>query len=231
MANRAYTSQFNYSFERQRVSMGGTFTIMIQAAQAALADQGITYQAKRAGTAGNSITIHIINPGASHALTIAVAGTAITITLAHNGSVVTTTATLLVAALTADSNVTALLNVSGSGASPMTALASTPLAGGIDSVISSNAPAKTISVEETAEGRYTISLVDPFQALIACNMSIQHAAEDNSPLITQIKSANVTYGSSKTIVVDVLGSGGAPTQLDVGDAFIIDLALRNSSVA
>lgn len=97
---------------------------------AVLVNQGVTYTAVTRGTAGNSITIALIDPGVDGALSISVVGTAISVTLAYATGAVTTTATQLVAALLLDSGVTALVTPSGSGASPLNALSATALATG-----------------------------------------------------------------------------------------------------
>lgn len=103
--------------------------------KAVLTNQSVTYTAVTAGTAGNSITIRLIDPGVDGALSIAVVGTAITATLAYATGAVTTTATQLVAAVNANVDAAALVLASGSGASPLTALSATPLATGANSEV------------------------------------------------------------------------------------------------
>lgn len=101
-------------------------------ATASLTNQTIVYTANNAGRAGNAITIELVDPaGNDQALSISVVGTAISVSLATGGAgAITTTRAQLVAALMANSSVTNLITVSGSGASAMTAISATPLAGG-----------------------------------------------------------------------------------------------------
>ncbi len=95
-----------------------------------LVNQGITYTADVYGPDGDDITITLIDPVADGALSILVTDTDISVTLAQAAGVLTTTATQLVTALNLDSNVTDLISISGSGASPLTALVQTSLSGG-----------------------------------------------------------------------------------------------------
>lgn len=110
------------------------------ASYATLTDQTLVYTAKTAGTAGNNITIELIDPpGNNVALSISVVGTAISVTLATNGaSAITTTRAQLVAALQADAAVMALIGVTGAGATAITAIAATNLATGAAPVVSND---------------------------------------------------------------------------------------------
>lgn len=101
-------------------------------ATASLTNQAVTYRANVSGRGGNAITVALVDPaGNSQPLSISVVGSAISVSLATDGGgAITTTATQLVAALAANSSVTNLVSVSGSGASALTALSATPLAGG-----------------------------------------------------------------------------------------------------
>ena len=99
-------------------------------------DNDLKFTAVTAGPDGNSITITYVDPGApSAALSVSVVGTAITVNLATNGSsVITSTASLVLAAVAASTPASALVSVAiapaNTGAGVVTALASTPLAGG-----------------------------------------------------------------------------------------------------
>jgi hypothetical protein len=106
--------------------------VITPAANAVLVNQGLTYTAVTAGTAGNSITITLVDPGGNNQpLSIGVVGNAITANLAtDSGGVITTTRTLLAAALQGSAPAAALVTVTGSGGTLVTALASTPLADG-----------------------------------------------------------------------------------------------------
>lgn len=107
---------------------------------ASLSDQGVVYTAVNAGVAGNDIAIELVNPGADGALAINVVGKSIIVTLAVS-TTITTTAAQLIAALNLDSNASALIVASGSGAVPLTALVTTSLNGGSAAIAASGAGA------------------------------------------------------------------------------------------
>lgn len=100
----------------------------------------ITLTAKTAGVAGNSITIALVDPSAaSQSLSIDVTGTDIVANLATDAeSVITTTASLLIAAINDDAEasalVTAALKGTDTGAGVVTALAEQSLESGADAV-------------------------------------------------------------------------------------------------
>jgi hypothetical protein len=123
-------------------SLGGAAKVSAASAvKASLVNQGITYTAVAAGVSGNAIAIKLVDPGASSSLSISTVDDSIIITLANSGSAVTTTATALVAAINADVNASLLVVASGSGASALSALATTLLAGGLNAVVASGAGA------------------------------------------------------------------------------------------
>lgn len=121
-----------------RGAMGGaealSLAVLYSNTAASLTNQGVTYTARDAGTQGNAITVALIDPaGPDEELSIAVAGTAITVNLATDSmDAITTTATDLVAALKASPAAMALVSVAGAGASALAALTATPLASGTD---------------------------------------------------------------------------------------------------
>jgi hypothetical protein len=86
------------------------------------------------GTAGNATTIHLVNPGAPNvALSVAVAGSAVTVTLATNGaSALTSTWSDVAAAINGNAAAAALMSavVLQNGSTVATAIALTNLAGG-----------------------------------------------------------------------------------------------------
>lgn len=96
--------------------------------------QGLTYTADTAGANGNSISLTYVDPAApSQALSVAVVGSAITVNLAtDSSSVITSTANDVSTAVSGYPAAAALVDVSGSGASPLTAQALTLLVGGAD---------------------------------------------------------------------------------------------------
>jgi len=95
-------------------------------------------RALRGGAAGNSITITLVDPATSSTpISVAVVGTAITVTLAVDGaSAITSTAAQVRDAINANSQARSLVDVvlpaSNDGTGVVIALASTPLATGSD---------------------------------------------------------------------------------------------------
>ncbi len=111
-------------------------------AAAVLVNQSLTYTAKVAGALGNSITIALIDPSAINTpLSVAVVGSAISVTLATNGAgTITSTGNAVEAAINANPAAAALVLVTGTNGSALTAIAATPLASGTDggTIVSSN---------------------------------------------------------------------------------------------
>lgn len=99
--------------------------------KSALVDQSLTYTAVSQGPIGDTITITLQDPLANdEPLAISVVDTDIVVTLATDGiGAITTTGNALKTALNADPEAAALILVSGSNASVLTALVETPLAG------------------------------------------------------------------------------------------------------
>lgn len=90
------------------------------------------------GINGNLVTIQYVNPGTpSASLSVSVVGSVITVHLATNGgSAITSTAALVAAAITASVPASALVTVANApandGTGVVTAMAITPLVGGVD---------------------------------------------------------------------------------------------------
>lgn len=225
-ANRRFTSQFNYSQERQPVKLMSIFTQSgSPGAPAALTNQGVTYTARLYGVAGNSISIRLIDPAAINAaLVISVAGSAISASLATDGSgVITTTATLLIAALNLDASASALIVASGAGASPLTALALTNLSGGSATVFTQLASFAGMSLVQLSAGTFQILLSNTYAALLAPSIKLQRAtAVDLNPQMVSADPLN------KSIIFRML-AGATPTDLANGDVLVLGLTLRNSA--
>lgn len=101
------------------------------------ANNDVLYTANVAGSPGNDITVQYIDPGlASQALAVSVVGKAIRVRLATDaGSVITSTAALVLAAVNAHwmaSHLVTAVVGDGAGAGVVTAMAETHLAGGAD---------------------------------------------------------------------------------------------------
>lgn len=102
---------------------------------ASLVDQGLTYTAKEQsnGFFPNDVEIELVDPAALSPLAITVADRVITVSLAHDGTNIISTADDVKAAIIADASAGALLDVTGTGAVPLAALALSGLAGGSSS--------------------------------------------------------------------------------------------------
>lgn len=100
------------------------------------ANNDLVFTSRALGATGNSIAIIYLNPGTpSAALSVTVSTTVITVHLATSGaSAITSTASLILAAIQASTAASALVTVAlapaNTGAGVVTALGSTPLAGG-----------------------------------------------------------------------------------------------------
>lgn len=95
----------------------------------------LKYTAVANGTAGNSVTVAYVDPGAANqSLSVSVSGTAITVNLATNGgSAITSTGSLILAAIQASAAASALVTVAlapaNTGAGVVIAIAATALSG------------------------------------------------------------------------------------------------------
>jgi phage tail sheath protein FI len=110
-------------------------------------NNAITWTAITAGRAGNNITVQLKDPKAnSQALSVAVSGTVITVNLATDGSgAITSTAALVIAAITASAAASALITAANTGASTGAGVVAAmvkakPLAGGADEAFPLNTP-------------------------------------------------------------------------------------------
>lgn len=225
MSNRLY-NQFSFSPERQPVSLMGKFTQAVSNVQATLVNQAVTYTAVSRGTAGNAVTIRLINPGTTSSLSIVTTGTAIVVTLAYATGAVTTTATSLVAAINGDVSASALVTASGSGASILAALATTPLAAGVDASITDNA--MNMSMTQTATGTYILQLEDEFPEVLSCQVTLLAASAAN--LAAQVVSTATAFGGAKTITIRTLKmTDQSLTSMAANNAMFVHLILRNSS--
>jgi hypothetical protein len=119
----------------------------------------IVLTARTAGTAGNDITLALIDPSANNAaLSVAVTGTDIVVNLATGaGGAITTTATQLLAAIAASTAANALvsgaLKGSDNGGSAVTALAETALSGGLEWTVVQTLVASTDLADSDSVGK------------------------------------------------------------------------------
>lgn len=234
---------------------------------ASRAIQDLTYTADAVGTAGNSITVAYTSGGTAGAEVVTVVGSAISVqiqsgvstatqvkaavdasapasalisaavtgtggnaqttvgaTALQNGAapLITTTATSLVTALLLDAGVTALVTPSGAGASALTALAVTPLAGGDESDFTSITSNLILTQLDT--GLYQLAIQSSYYALLGCNISVMAATA--SDLRPQLQSVDVV--TTNTIVFRLI-AGSTPTNMADGNALFVTLKLRNTS--
>lgn len=186
---------------------------------ASLVNGGITWTADRMGTEGNAISIAIVAGGTAGAEVVSVSGNAISVQIQSGVS----TRTQVETAVNASVAASALISISvTSGGTAASLLAATNLAGGVDTVFSSNS--NSISLDQTSAGVYEISIPDAYAALLSAQIMIQKAsAADLQPQL-----ASVDVSSAKKISFRLL-AGATPTSLASGDVLYIELVLRNSS--
>jgi hypothetical protein len=117
----------------------------------------LVFTAIEKGVAGDDITITYVDPGAVGGISVAVVGTAITVTLAYDSGAITSTANDVKAAIDADDEAKLLVTVAkaaaNSGEGLVTAMAETALAGGVDGTVA--------GIGETAiDGTYLYIAID-----------------------------------------------------------------------
>ncbi len=154
--NRAIAITFAVNLGKLAVDMitqtvsGGSAVAATLSTNLSGSNNDLTFTAVTAGTGGNSVTVSYVDPSANAAsLSVSVLGTAITVNLATDGGgLITSTATLVRAALIASTPAAALitptLKTGNDGTGVVTALAATALAGG--------AAAPTGAIVETTPG-------------------------------------------------------------------------------
>lgn len=189
---------------------------------ASLVNQSLTYTSVDPGTASNSITITIVDPGTpNHALTIGTVGTAITVTLATDaGSVITSTGNAVKAAINADVTANLLVLVTGTNASTLAALSTTPLAGGADGAIDTTLNTITITdhgfvtaliVQLTSTGTLPspLTTATDYYVIVVDDNTIQLATSESNAL-AGIEINLTTKGSNNavgTITATALAGG------------------------
>lgn len=128
-------------------------------------NNAITWTAREAGIGGNALSIEILNTGKGKALSVDVDGDKIVVTAATNevgAGEITSTATLVEAAIlehdVASQLVTAANTGASSGAGVVKAVATTNLAGGADSTSAAAAVGKALTSAEEAGDFIEVSL-------------------------------------------------------------------------
>ncbi|MFB6468942.1 flagellin [Cytobacillus sp. Hz8] len=178
--------------------------------------QGLTFEAKTAGVAGDNIQIEFADPGAnSAALGIVVSGNKITVNLATDGAgAITSTADEIKAALNGDTDTMGLLNaVTGGGTTAVTANAVTNLAGGADQTTSSGTKgSSTISIDTNLAAGEKIEINGKSYTAVAAGTTASagqfvvgaDTTETATNLLAAIKSADNTVDTSSSSSTNVI---------------------------
>lgn len=224
MANRRFTSQFNYSFERMPVSLMGSFAQTDVGAFATLVSSGVTYTADVMGSAGNSITIALVTGGTAGAEVVTVSGLHISVSMEPGVS----TQTQIKTALDNSVPAAALIHVSvASGGTAVPALAQTSLASGDDSDFNDTALSMTLTQVDT--GIYQLQLQDKYPVLLSIQLELQRSS-GIANLMPQVISEDVD--DSRIILIRMISiSGQALANMANGDVLYVRCDLRNSGVS
>lgn len=219
LANRLFSSQFLYNFERQLVSLQAAITQSGSVgAFATLVTQGITLTAVRMGSAGNSITIAFTGGATAGAEVVSVSNKAISVQIESGVSSITQVRT----AINASAAAAALVAATGTSASAVSSASALPLASGADTSFSQIGSG--FSIAQSGTGVYELTLENTYSNLLGIDVMIQKAtAADLKPqMISQ------TVSSSKLVNFRILAVA-TPTNLASGDVMYITLKLRNSA--
>jgi hypothetical protein len=220
MANRRFTSQFNYSFERMPVSLMGSIEQTDLGAFATLVNNGITWTAVTMGAAGNSITVALVAGGTAGAEVVTVTGNAISVQVESGVS----TRTQVLTAVQASAAASALVGISvASGGTAATLLAATHLASGDDTDFDV-VGLSSLTISQIGTGVYQIDLQDPYAALLAAQIMLQRASAVD--LMAQIQSVDVVDDQQ---IIFRMQAAATPTNMANSDILYIRLDLRNSN--
>lgn len=220
MASNKTFFQFLYSLTRMLTAINGTIS-MVQQVKATLTTQGLTLTAVLFGTSGNSITVAFTGGGTAGAEVVTVTGNAISVQVEAGVSTVTQVRTAMQAAAAC----TALVVTTGTSAATVAVAAATPLAGGIDGVVSTSRIPGVASISQTGVGQVTITLSDKYPQLLFCKFMVLKATAQD--LIPQIVSADVS--GTKQIIVKLL-TGATPTSPTAAMTLHMKALMRNSSI-
>lgn len=167
-------------------------------------NNALTFTSKLIGTAGNAISIALINPNANNAvLSVAVAGNAITVNLATGStSTITTTAAQLTAAIAAYAAANALVGVANTGASTgasAVAALSATLTGGIDEAFPLDTPVLVTDARKAASLAGAVGTLKP---------SLDAIADQASPVIIVVRvAADATPTNQNPLVIGGVTGG------------------------
>ena len=171
----------------------------------------ITWTAEAANAAGNNITVQLCDPkAASQSLSVSVNGAAIIVNLATDSEkAISSTAALVIAAITASDTASALLGAANTGASDGTgkvtaSIKTKPLTGGLDEAFPLNTPvlvtgsrigAMALDTIGTKDGTLPDAMDAIFDQAGAMVVVVRVAAGiDDDATISNIIGANATSG-------------------------------------
>lgn len=126
------------AYVKRLVNAAGTFSdgtaSSLTTAIAGL-NNDLTYTARQVAADADQITIAYVNPGVAASLSVSVSGRAITVTLAHDGLAITSTAAQVAAVIAAKPAADTLISVTNAtgndGTGLVTAMTATNLSGGV----------------------------------------------------------------------------------------------------
>lgn len=222
MAQRQWTSQFSYSFERQPIRLMGNVTQSGSTGVfATKVTQGLTLTAVLMGSAGNTITIAFTGGATAGAEVVTVVGRAISVQIETGVSSITQVRTALNAAPAA----AALVTTVGTSASAVVTASALPLLTGADTALTA-VGLSGATVTQSGTGIWSIALADTYPNLLSISLCIQKASATD--IKTQMISATMGYGVTNTIAFRTIAVA-TPTNLASGDVIYIAIELRNSS--
>jgi len=223
MANRRFSSQFSYSFERQHVNLMGQFAQSgSTGAFAAKVTQGLTITAATMGSAGNSISVAFTAGATAGAEVVSVSGLAISVQIQSTVSTITQVRT----AMNASAACAALVGTAGTSGSAVAAASALPLLSGADTVFVQIGGQSAMTLSQIGTGIFKLSLADSYPSLIGLSILAQKASATD--LMSQIQSSDVT--SAQSIVFRMIAAD-TPTNLASGDILFISADLRNSTAS
>lgn len=167
---------------------------------ASLILQDITYIAKTPGTGGNAITVTNVVAGNNTALSIGVAGSAITVNIATNGGgAATSTSAQVVAAIIASGAASALVSaaVTGNTTTVQTAVGATNLAGGAADPVPTAGQIYEIGILETTPGNQPFPTYD-YQYVSVAGDTIDTVA---GKLVNMINSNQNYANSNRDLII------------------------------
>lgn len=223
MAQRNYTSNSSFSWERMPIRLMGSITQSgATGTFASKVTQGLTLTAVTMGTGGNSITIAFTGGGTAGAEVVTVVGNAISVQIQSGVSTVTQVRT----ALNASTAAAALVTTTGTSASTVATASALPLLTGTSTAFTI-VGLQSVTVAQIGTGVFKLTMQDPFAALLNMNILIKKSsATDIKP---QIQSVNTlaTGTLPQSIVIRTIAVA-TPTDLASGDSLYIGMDMRNN---